>query len=248
MRGGGNVAAPRDLVAKIESDPAVVEGDDERFEGYGIMSAPFASGDILAMRRFPATSVGSAYTSVWHRTPDGRWHFYQNVAPPEACPRYFSADLSEMAVAKVIADWTGPRTFTVTVTGPVSLVWDISLRPSPVTLTLNAIGSTLPDAPWRSRFFLRVLGSFAGFALRAGHLGLVGYVPNGQWFIANPRLVWLVSNSSAKLDGHDLGPMGNAGEQARLGDFWLPTRGLFAIGRAFFETYDAARHQLPSAI
>jgi hypothetical protein len=30
--------------------------------------------------------------------------------------------------------------------------------------------------------------------------------------------------------------------QARLADFWIPQRGLFAVGRAFLEPLDAARH------
>jgi hypothetical protein len=35
-----------------------------------LMGLPLASGHILAMRRFPASSVGPGYTSVWHRGPE----------------------------------------------------------------------------------------------------------------------------------------------------------------------------------
>lgn len=31
--------------------------------------------------------------------------------------------------------------------------------------------------------------------------------------------------------------------QVRLGDFWLPNAGLFAIGRAFYESFDPLRHR-----
>lgn len=31
--------------------------------------------------------------------------------------------------------------------------------------------------------------------------------------------------------------------QVRLGDFWLPNAGLFAIGRAFYEPFDPLRHR-----
>jgi hypothetical protein len=31
--------------------------------------------------------------------------------------------------------------------------------------------------------------------------------------------------------------------QARLGDFWLPQRGLFIIGHVFMEQFDPARHR-----
>ncbi len=61
---------PRGLVERIERGIELPEGVDERFSGYGVMGLPFASGHILALRRFPASSVGPAYTSVWHRDSD----------------------------------------------------------------------------------------------------------------------------------------------------------------------------------
>jgi len=32
------------------------------------------------------------------------------------------------------------------------------------------------------------------------------------------------------------------GPQTHLGDFWIPQRGVFALGRSFFEPFDPARH------
>ena len=43
-----------------------------------------------------------------------------------------------------------------------------------------------------------------------------------------PRWEW-------RTFGESFGEAGGIPEQARLGDFWIPQRGLFAIGRAFFE-------------
>jgi hypothetical protein len=37
-------------------------------------------------------------------------------------------------------------------------------------------------------------------------------------------------------------PPGPLPHQDRLGDFWLPQRGLFAVGTARFDTYDPTRH------
>jgi hypothetical protein len=59
----------------LECDRNLPDGQDERFNGYGVMGVPFVSGDLLALRRFPNTSIGDGYTSVWHRRPDGRWLF-----------------------------------------------------------------------------------------------------------------------------------------------------------------------------
>jgi hypothetical protein len=57
--------------------------------------------------------------------------------------------------------------------------------------------------------------------------------PNGHEFIANPQRVWLINSSHAVLNGMDLGPVGALDRQARLDDFFIPQRGLFALARAF---------------
>jgi hypothetical protein len=80
------------------------------------------------------------------------------------------------------------------------------------------------------------MARIAGPLLHAGHLALTGDASNGQRFRVNPMRSWALSSSVAALDGRDLGPPGPVPEQARLGDCWTPQRGLFAIGRAFFET------------
>jgi hypothetical protein len=69
-----------------------------------------------------------------------------------------------------------------------------------------------------------------------------GRAPNGQSFIANPRLIWTISEATAMLGGHDFGPPGPVRPQAWLGDFALPQRGMLAIGAAFFEPFDQKRH------
>jgi hypothetical protein len=68
----------------------------------------------------------------------------------------------------------------------------------------------------------------------AGKVRLVGRAPNGQRFAANPRSVWLVSDSKAKLDGISLGVIGPSPTPGQLADFRIPQRGVFAIGTSFF--------------
>ena len=74
----------------------------------------------------------------------------------------------------------------------------------------------------------------SGLALRAGRVRLIGLAPNGQRFVANPLHIWVARESSARLQGADLGAMGPAPEQAQLRDFAIPQRGVFVVGRAFF--------------
>ena len=39
------------------------------------------------------------------------------------------------------------------------------------------------------------------------------------------------------IDGRNLGAVAPLREQPKLGDFWIPRTGLFAIGRAFFDPF-----------
>lgn len=236
------MAEPRELVEKMESGAELPAGVEERFVGYGVMGVPFASGHVLCLRRFPASSVGPGYTSIWHLTPEGSWNFYQNVPPQQACPRYFGSAIANAAVGDIDISWTGPRDFSVTLQGERRLSWQVSLAASPATRAMNAFGSLLPGALWRRSSVLRMMGAVASVALRAGKLGLVGKAPNGQAFMANPKLIWFIPSSRAEVDGRDLGGLGPLPVQAKLGDFWIPQRGIFAIGGAFFEPFDAERH------
>jgi hypothetical protein len=67
-------------------------------------------------------------------------------------------------------------------------------------------------------------------------MNLAGRTPNGQEFVANPRQVWLLKSSHAIIRGVDAGPVGPLAEQARLRDFLIPQRGVFAVVRAFLGT------------
>lgn len=48
----------------------------------------------------------------------------------------------------------------------------------------------------------------------------------------------MIRESRAEVAGSDLGPVGASDSQSQLGDFWLPTSGIFAIGHAFFASTD----------
>jgi hypothetical protein len=229
-------ASPRDLIAEIEARPTAPEGSGERFSGYGVMGLPFRSGHLLAMRRFPVSSVGPGYQSVWHRDPAGRWTFFQDVPSAQGCARYFGAAGTEVPTAKIHVIWDGPSRFSVSVADAGrQLKWSIKLISSGVTRAMNALGAHLPEAVWRQPLFLAAMGTVAGPLLRAGKVQLAGRAPNGQRFVANPLRVWIVGESQATLDGLDLGAIGPSPTPGRLGDFWIPQRGVFAIGRASFE-------------
>jgi hypothetical protein len=232
----------RTFIAGVERTAALPPGDGERFAGYGVMGLPFRSGHILALRRFPASSIGPGYASVWHRDPDGRWTFYADADPRLACTRYFGAAVAETAVRAIRLRWTGPWSLSVSVDEGI-LEWGVTVAPAPAAGALNRALPLLPAPLWRREWALRLMGAVAEPMLRAGHLRLHGTAPNGQRLAMRPRLVWTIPTSRAVWRGIALGPVGPVPEQARLGDFWLPQRGLFIVGAAAFEAFDPARHR-----
>jgi hypothetical protein len=235
---------PKELVERLEQGTELPSGNEERFSGYGVLGVPFTSGDLLAMRRFPASSLGESYTSVWHRDPQGRWTIYTSVAPQMACPRYFGSAIDEALVREIEISWTSPQDFTLSIEEDPALEWHLSLAQTPVTRLMDAVDSVLPDALWRKEAVLKAMGKAGGLMLRAGRLPLAGQVPNGQRFHLTPKHIWVIQSSTARMGNQDLGSVGALPVQTRLGDFWIPQRGMFVIGHAFFEPLDPARHAL----
>ena len=234
------MAEPRTLAERAENFHADARTDRERFNGYGVMGLPFASGHILGLRRFPASSIGPGYTSIWHRNPAGEWTFYADSEPLQSCNRFFGRAITEFRQAVISIHWSGPRSLSVGVPG--ELGWELTAQATPVTRLMNSLGSLLPNSLWRNEHVLAAMGLIASSLLGAGKLRLYGTAPNGQHFVANPRLIWTIPRSTAIINGKDLGPLGPVTPQSWLGDFAIPNRGLLAFGGAAFDPFDASRH------
>jgi hypothetical protein len=217
-------------------------GDDERFTGYGVMGAPFRSGHVLCLRSFPVTSIGRGYASVWHRDPGGCWTFIQDVPPQNVCSRYFGSAVDRSLVQDIRIEWSGPWSFSVDTRGEHPVHWQVQLGHTKLSDLMNAAAGCLPDALWRSEALLRAIGKAGSLVLGAGRMNLIGAVPNGQRFRANPKRIWVIEYSRANVCGRDLGEIGPLAEQVRLGDFWIPQRGRFFAGSSYLEPFDAARH------
>lgn len=233
---------PAEAATAMEAAPELPAGSAERFAGYGVMGMPFTSGHVLAMRRFPASSIGAGYTSVWHRDPDERWTFYQDQPASMGCARYFGPEARRVIETSISVEWEGPRSLTVTTRGERPVGWHMTLAPTRRTRALNTMGRVMPRRWWQLGIVLKPMGLLASTVLRTGKMRMSGQTPNGQWFISNPAAIWMIPDGQATVDGIDLGPTGPTPDQARLEDVWIPNRGLFAIGTAFFEPFDAGKH------
>ena len=54
----------------------------------------------------------------------------------------------------------------------------------------------------------------------------------------------LIDSSRAVIDGKDIGPVGALTRQAKLNEFLIPQRGIFAVARAFLEAPSGVRVEL----
>ena len=237
---------PAERARYVEEHPHLPPATSERVSGYGVMGLPFGSGHVLGLRRWTASSVGEGFTSIWHRDPAGRWTFYESVSSDIACTRYFGASAERVQVGPIALEWKGRRRLRVA-TGDGAVDWTIDLGATPITRMMSAVGSALPLAAWRARPVLSVMGRVAGWSLGVGTVKLTGMTSNGQPFDANPLRIWLVTGSHAVVEGEELGAIGPLAEQAHLGDFYIPQRGIFAIGRVFVTPVPEAAPAVPPA-
>jgi hypothetical protein len=176
--------------------------------------------------------VGVGFTSIWHRDPDGRWTFYETISGESGCRRYFGADVGRVEVGPIRLDWETSNRVHVR-TADAAVDWTIEAGSTLVTRLMSAVGASIPAFAWRSPSVLAAMGTVAGRALGAGKLRLTGRTSNAQHFEANPRRIWYVTGSRAVVEGVDLGPPGPLTEQARLADFYIPQRGVLAVGSVF---------------
>jgi hypothetical protein len=225
---------PRDF-ARDASQFAIPAGGGDRFSGYAVIGLPFSSGHVLALRCFEASSLGTAYTSIWHRDPKGRWTFHQNVRPEQSCPRYFGAAIAENTMEPIRIEWTDGRRFCVTVNAPGEIVWEVRLSPTLSTRMMSAAASAMPASWWGKRVVLSMMEMAARWVLGTGEMRLTGRTPNGQAFTAMPRWIWRIAESRATIRGVDAGSPAPLAKQAMLGDFCIPQRGIFAVVTAVLE-------------
>ncbi|HVU51366.1 MAG TPA: hypothetical protein VHL80_11800 [Polyangia bacterium] len=210
-------------------------------DGFAVVALPFSSGDILCLRRWPGSTFGPGYTSVWHRSPAGEWTVYTSIAPALSCPRFIGAAISRAVETPIELEWTGPSALSVRVPA-AELRWDMRFESTPITRLMNAMMALLPRLLYRSNLVLAMMSAMATVMLAAGRFRLLGTFPNRQWFQAGPRKLWFIPEARAALAGRDLGALGPLAPQAIMGDVPLPQRGILMLGGISSEAYAPERH------
>lgn len=101
---------PRSVLGQVEVAKRLPSSDLERFHGWGVLGLPFTSGHVLGLRRWPASSIGPPYTSVWHRAPHGLWSFWSTAQAQVSCNRYAGEMIMHTAQSPITLSWPGDWT------------------------------------------------------------------------------------------------------------------------------------------
>jgi hypothetical protein len=234
-------ATPRQIVKACENTTASPNPRRETFQGYGVMGLPFESGHVLGLRRFPTSSIGPGYTSIWHRTPEGHWSFWSTTAGEVSCARYAGEISEDTHQTAIHLAWPEPNRLAIAAENP-ELGWEVTLAATPTSRALGALARSAPHRLLANDYFLKLLGPIAGTLLGTGRLTLVGKMPNRQHFHLVPTHVWRVTASCAQLRGVDIGQPARLPVQATIGDFRIPQHGLLAVGSLDFEVLNPAWH------
>ena len=226
-------AMPRDFVATLEAHPVVPEGAADRFAGYGVLGLTFESGDVLAARRCAASSIGPGYTSVWHRAPERPWTFFQDVGSMAGCSRYFASGADRVERASIRIVWTGATRLVVLVDEGTTLEWHMELADALVPDAISRLARAAPDRVWSRPRLMNPIAATCGGLLGVGRVRLAGRTPSAFDFRARPSGLWRIADSRAVIRGRHLGAPVTARVQPRLGDLWIPRRGLFVVAQTY---------------
>ena len=242
MKQETRLSGPADFIRRSPSEALHKRPGRDDVAGFAVVGLPFASGDLLCLRRFPASTFGPGYTSVWHREPAGNWTVYTSITPDLSCPRFIGAAASRVVAETTIeVAWTSPADLVVRVPA-ADLRWNMRAASTSVTRMMNFMMSLMPAVLFRSNVVLSIMSAMSTAMLAAGRFRLRGHVPNRQWFQAGPRRVWMMREASASIAGRDLGPPTPLPVQAMLGEVPLPQRGVLMLGAFSFEAYSPNRH------
>ena len=79
--------------------------------------------------------------------------------------------------------------------------------------------------------------------LGLGDIKLAGQMPSGHFGILMPQRMYLIDDTTARLDGMNLGEPARVRQNPKIGNVPLPARGVFAIGQAHWVIREVAEYR-----
>ena len=103
--------------------------------------------------------------------------------------------------------WTGPKSFRVTVREVLD--WGVHLTATAATKLMSNASRLLPNRNWESDRVLGVMGRVAGCCCEQDGCDCRAPSPTASTSRL-PRMVWVVTDSTALVGGEDVGPPGGS--------------------------------------
>lgn len=204
------------------------------------MGLPFSSGHVLGLRRFPASSVGPRYTLCGTGIPRDAGRF---ILLSRRC-----RDVTGTSAARSAKSSNALSSSTGRTTELLGNGWRWH---APMGSSASAY------AYYTGHERRRRLGPGSPLAADAGALGdgsggrasspggtswLTGSGPNGQWFVANPRLIWSIPESTAVVHGEELDSVSVLPETSPAGRLLDTAARRLCRRRCFFQSFKPAHH------
>ena len=157
------------------------------------------------------------------------------------CSRYFAsgADRTERASIRIV--WTGATRLIVLVDEGTTLEWHLDLGDALVPGAISRLARAAPDHVWSRPHLLNTIAATCGGLLGVGRARLAGRTPTAFDFRARPSGLWRIADSRAVMGGRQLGAPVTARVQRRLGDLWIPRRGLFVVAQTYLSPRSTQR-------
>ena len=163
--------------------------------------------------------------------------FVDGLSHDTACPRYYGNAVSYVQTAKITLTWISTNKLHIEMDHP-KLDWEVVMKTSPLANAMNTISKNLPEYIWRMPVALRAFEKIGNLLFDLGEIDLSGHFPNGHFGILMPRQMFLISSSTALMNGVNLGKPVRSIENPMIGKLRLPARPIFAIGGYYFKIPD----------
>lgn len=118
------------------------------------------------------------------------------------------------------------------------LDWTLTATQTQLLRLLNGMSARLPTWTCRPRSLLRARELLARRVLGMGDIRMSGTMPSGHTGTLMPARMYFIDDSTATLDGKDLGHAAQVTPTPDIGGFLLPARGVLAIGQAAWPILD----------
>jgi hypothetical protein len=118
------------------------------------------------------------------------------------------------------------------------LEWTLQATETPILRVMNATSPRLPKWTWRSSRLVRAREVLARRVLHMGDIRLSGTMPSGHVGILMPERMYFINDTTAILNGDDLGRAARVTPNPQIGQVPLPARGVLAIGKGAWVIVD----------